>query len=218
VGSKRHSRRHDNSVGNMGREPRAEVAARVVPETVECAMVRVSNGERRPGSCTGPTRIPQGSQRQRRSLWSSRRPSCWNPLPGAGAVRSVWPIPPFLPATSGAGQSRHLDCGIWPKAEKPLRCNISSGHWGSADAICSRYRLLARQLDPRVYPFCGPGLPTTVGRRSRSATIGRTPVRYPPSEIWFLGFRDVRVLVVVVFVRIFGTDPFGYVVGPRHIS
>jgi hypothetical protein len=25
----------------------------------------------------------------------------------------------------------------WPKAEKPLRRNISSGHWGAADAICS---------------------------------------------------------------------------------
>jgi Tripartite tricarboxylate transporter family receptor len=27
--------------------------------------------------------------------------------------------------------------GSWPKAEKPLRCSISSGHWGTADAICS---------------------------------------------------------------------------------
>jgi hypothetical protein len=26
---------------------------------------------------------------------------------------------------------------FWPKAEKPLRRNISSGHWGAADAICS---------------------------------------------------------------------------------
>jgi transposase len=43
------------------------------------------------------------------------------------------------------------------------------------------------------------------------------PVRYP-SEVRFVGFRDIRILIVVIFVRIFGTDPFRYVVGPRHIS
>src|SRR5260370_31544388 len=45
----------------------------------------------------------------------------------------------------------------------------------------------------------------------------RTSVRHP-SEVRLLGFWHVRVFVVVVLARIFGTDPFRYVVGPRHIS
>src|SRR5258708_32036948 len=44
-----------------------------------------------------------------------------------------------------------------------------------------------------------------------------TAVRHA-SEVRLLGFRDVRVLVVVVLARIFGTDRFRYLVGPRHIS
>jgi len=38
--------------------------------------------------------------------------------------------------------------------------------------------------------------------------------RYP-SEVRLPGFRDVRVLVVVILVRIFGADRFGYLVGSR---
>src|SRR5258708_10700326 len=37
-------------------------------------------------------------------------------------------------------------------------------------------------------------------------------------EVRLLGFRHVRVLVVVILVRIFGADSLRYLVGPRHIS
>jgi hypothetical protein len=67
--------------------------------------------------------------------------------------------------------------------------------------------IIRTQVAPRLYPTAGGG--------KHSASLPRPQCS---SEVRFLGFRDVRVLVVVVFVRIFGTDPFGYVVGPRHIS
>jgi hypothetical protein len=60
--------------------------------------------------------------------------------------------------------------------------------------------------------------PAVTAGTPRAQNCSSENPRSYPSEVRFLRSRDVRVLVVVVFVRIFGTDPFRYVVGPRHIS